>query len=235
MTEFLDEVETLQTNVEGLKNLSESLATFNESFASWLYIMNMNSLTTDWPQAPIPESFELAKRRAEQKAIAAMEALKAKAAAREAREAETAATALAERTATTEITDVDTTYYANATTANTSTLSGNKYGTVIKKKGAKPKLTAREKKERSMEIERIISCLPLEFRGSDPNLRRNMENVIEGLFDAPAQTVKLHDLIKPPDLSQARVNKCLIALVNRKAVQKDNSTGAVLYRWQGIP
>lgn len=32
------------------------------------------------------------------------------------------------------------------------------------------------------------------------------------------------DLIKPPDLNQARVNKCLIALVNRKAVQKDNST-----------
>ena len=32
------------------------------------------------------------------------------------------------------------------------------------------------------------------------------------------------DLIKPPDLSQARVNKCLIALVNRKAVQKENNT-----------
>jgi hypothetical protein len=32
------------------------------------------------------------------------------------------------------------------------------------------------------------------------------------------------DLIAPPDLNQARVNKCLIALVNRKIVQKDNST-----------
>ena len=50
LSEFLDETEALQTNVEGLKNLSNSLATFNESFASWLYIMNMNSLTTDWPQ-----------------------------------------------------------------------------------------------------------------------------------------------------------------------------------------
>ena len=30
--------------------------------------------------------------------------------------------------------------------------------------------------------------------------------------------------MKPPDLNQARVNKCLIALVNRKIVQKDNST-----------
>lgn len=50
LAEFVDETEALQTNVEGLANLSESLATFNESFASWLYIMNMNALTTDWPQ-----------------------------------------------------------------------------------------------------------------------------------------------------------------------------------------
>jgi hypothetical protein len=32
------------------------------------------------------------------------------------------------------------------------------------------------------------------------------------------------DLIQSPDLSQARVNKCLIALVNRKVVQKNSST-----------
>lgn len=50
LAEFVDETEALQTNVEGLSNLSESLATFNESFASWLYVMNMNALTTDWPQ-----------------------------------------------------------------------------------------------------------------------------------------------------------------------------------------
>jgi DASH complex subunit DAM1 len=50
LVEFLEETEALQTNVEGLKNLSNSLATFNKSFASWLYIMNMNALMTDWPQ-----------------------------------------------------------------------------------------------------------------------------------------------------------------------------------------
>ena len=37
-------------------------------------------------------------------------------------------------------------------------------------------------------------------------------------------------MIVPPDLNQARVNKCLIALVNRKIVTKDNSTvGGKLY------
>jgi hypothetical protein len=50
LAEFVDETEALQSNVEGLVNLSDSLATFNESFASWLYVMNMNALTTDWPQ-----------------------------------------------------------------------------------------------------------------------------------------------------------------------------------------
>lgn len=53
MSDFTDEVEALQSSVEEMKHLSESLATFNESFASWLYIMKMNSLTTDWPQVRI--------------------------------------------------------------------------------------------------------------------------------------------------------------------------------------
>jgi DASH complex subunit DAM1 len=58
MSEFLDETDALQTNLEAMKNLSESLATFNESFASWLYIMNMNALTTDWPQVCVIPSHE---------------------------------------------------------------------------------------------------------------------------------------------------------------------------------
>ncbi|KAG2063350.1 hypothetical protein BDR04DRAFT_1038274 [Suillus decipiens] len=50
MAELVDEVETLQANVEGLRNLSNSLKTFNERFAGWLYVMDMNALTVDWPQ-----------------------------------------------------------------------------------------------------------------------------------------------------------------------------------------
>jgi len=235
MSEFVDETEALQANIEGLKHLGETLATFNESFASWLYIMNMNALTTDWPQAPTDVSFMLARKRAEQNALAAMEAIKARAAA----EAEAAAAAasmalLADRTVMTDFTEGETTYTGNMTTTISAQSSSAKSGLPTKKK-AKHKPSAKEKKERSIEIERIISCLPLEFRGSDPNLRRNMEMVIEGIMNAPDHTVKLPDLITPPDLTQARVNKCLIALVNRKVVQKDNSTGTVLYRWQGLP
>ncbi|KIM86669.1 hypothetical protein PILCRDRAFT_815910 [Piloderma croceum F 1598] len=53
---------------------------------------------------------------------------------------------------------------------------------------------------------------------------------VEAMMVSEGRGVKLLDLTAPPDLNQARVNKCLIALVNRKIVQ-----GTVLYRWQGTP
>ncbi|PPQ87332.1 hypothetical protein CVT25_002082 [Psilocybe cyanescens] len=241
MAEFLDETEALQANLEGMKHLSDSLATFNESFASWLYVMNMNALTTDWPQvclffqngvlvsrSPVlPPYHRPYKISAEQDGIAAMEAIQAQSAAK-AREMQISAAA-----DKTTLTEADTTFAGNITTATGA--SSNKSGVPVKKKGAKAKLSAKEKKERSIEVERVVACLPLEFRGSDPSLRRHMETVIEGIMYCPGQTVKLLDLISPPDLNQARVNKCLIALVNRKVVQKENSTGTVLYHWKGLP
>lgn len=50
MEELADETEALHTNVANLNMLSQSLATFNEAFASYLFVMEMNGLTTDWPQ-----------------------------------------------------------------------------------------------------------------------------------------------------------------------------------------
>ncbi|PSR92133.1 hypothetical protein PHLCEN_2v4778, partial [Hermanssonia centrifuga] len=183
MGELLDEVETLQTNVHGLHNLSDALGTFNESFASWLYVMNMNALTTDWPQAPTDASFKLAARRAEEDIHIAMEALKA---------AHSPPPPLVPDTSTAD-TDPgnETTYGANTTTATTSGGTSSKMaGTkVIVKKKAKPKLTAKEKKERGIAIERVVTSLPLEFRGSDPNLRRHIELVVEGFLDRESRGV----------------------------------------------
>ncbi|KAJ8596694.1 hypothetical protein M405DRAFT_804935 [Rhizopogon salebrosus TDB-379] len=230
MTELVDEVETLQSNVEGLRNLSESLKTFNESFASWLYVMDMNALTVDWPQAPTDASFQLAKRRAEEDSRLAEEAaLKAASAV-----PPSLPDSEADRTTYTENAEFETTYATNATARSTSTSVTKNSSIGISKKKGKPKLTAKEKKERSLFIEKIVVSLPLEFRGSDPGLRRNMESVIESMMDSDGRGVKLIELVKPPDLNQARVNKCLIALVNRKIVQKDNGTGSVLYHWQGL-
>lgn len=229
MAELVDEVEALQANVEGLRKLSNSLKTFNESFASWLYVMDMNALTVDWPQAPTDASFRLAKRRAEENARLAEEAaLKAASAVPPPPDSE------ADKTTFTETQELETTYTTNATTRNTSTSIPKASSTGIPKKKVKPKLTAKEKKDRSLSLEKIVMTLPLEFRGSDPGLRRNMESVIEFMMDSDGRGIRLIELIKPPDLNQARVNKCLIALVNRKIVRKENSTGTVLYHWTGL-
>ncbi|KAG1840465.1 DASH complex subunit Dam1-domain-containing protein [Suillus subalutaceus] len=216
MAELVDEVEALQANVEGLRNLSNSLRTFNESFASWLYVMDMNALTVDWPQAPTDASFRLAKRRAEENARLAEEAaLKAASAVPPPPDSE------ADKTTFSEHQEFETTYTTNATTRNTSTSIAKSTSTGIPRKKAKPKLTAKEKKERSVSTDTW-------------GLRRNMESVIEFMMDSDGRGIKLIELIKPPDLNQARVNKCLIALVNRKIVQKENSTGTVLYHWTGL-
>ncbi|KAF9225687.1 hypothetical protein BS17DRAFT_777504 [Gyrodon lividus] len=230
MSELVDEAEALHANVQGLRHLSESLRAFNESFAGWLYVMDMNALTTDWPQAPTDASFRLARKRAEEDARTAAEA--ALKAARE-------VPALpppdidADKTTYSENPDFESTFTTTITTASNATKAGGLAAAKPKKKG-KPKLSAKEKKERSMAIEKIIACLPLEFRGNDPNLRRNMESIIEAMMDSEGRGIKLIELIVPPDLTQARVNKCLIALVNRKIVHKDSSTGSVLYRWHGL-
>ena len=107
-------------------------------------------------QAPIDVSFDLARRRAEQNAIAAQEALK-----RAQEEAEQARLAKqrANESVFTEMTD--TTCMANTTAATAS--NGAKSGlTGPKKKVGKPKMTAKEKKERSVSgISR--SCLDAEL------------------------------------------------------------------------
>lgn len=50
LSELVDEMQTLQTNTQGMKDLENSLRKFNESFASWLYVQNMASLTVEWTQ-----------------------------------------------------------------------------------------------------------------------------------------------------------------------------------------
>ncbi|KLO19312.1 hypothetical protein SCHPADRAFT_865168 [Schizopora paradoxa] len=225
MAELADEAEGLQTSVAGLHSLSESLETFNESFASYLHVMEMNSLTTDWPQAPTDSSFLLASKREEDDARAAQAALRAAAEAALAAEKSAAEEAAAEGNTTT---------FGDTSAATVLQPTGIKQPTgILKKKKPKPKLTVKEKKERNMAIDKTVSALPLEFRGQDPTLRRNVESVIETLMDN-SNGLEILAFVKP-EINQARVNKCLIALVNRKIVSKDSSSGRILYSWNGVP
>jgi DASH complex subunit DAM1 len=79
-----------------------------------------------------------------------MEALKAKAAAQ--RDAE----AVADRTTMTEVTDAEMTYIANGTTS--TSVHAVKPGTGPKKKSGKAKLTAKEKRERSVCVLFLFRC-----------------------------------------------------------------------------
>ncbi|THH06007.1 hypothetical protein EW145_g4384 [Phellinidium pouzarii] len=276
MEELADEAETLHGNLAGLHALSGSLQAFNESFASYLYVMEMNALTTDWPQAPMDVSYDLARKRAEDDARTAQAALLAAA----------EAAAVAEKTAAEEAqAEANETTIGNASSSHTQGpgskipigILKNTSSGLPKKKG-KPKMNPKERRERSLMIEKVVSNLPLEFRGQDPvsavhysqnayysklartltsiiqNLRRNVEYVIELMMDNPNglesalqdkefERVAIDELfylivlnfVKPPELNQARANKCLLALINRKIVSKDNSSGRILYLWNGVP
>ncbi|KAE8150425.1 DASH complex subunit Dam1-domain-containing protein [Aspergillus avenaceus] len=59
--ELADSMADLEANFMHLQLMHESLTRFSESFASFLYGMNMNAFCVDFPEAPIPESFKRAK------------------------------------------------------------------------------------------------------------------------------------------------------------------------------
>jgi len=228
LAEFVDEMQTLQVNAEGIIALEKSLTKFNESFASWLYVQNMASLTLDWTQAPRQVSFELARQRAAEDARAALAAIEvASASAPPVLPPSLPEQSLLDTTILPDTTQADTTF---AATSNSS--KGTTATTKTVKKAVKRKPTAKEKRERGLAIEKIIQSLPLEFRGSDQTLRHQMETVLEALMDNTEKGFRASDLARAPDLKEARVHKCFLALTNRKLISKDANSG--LYHWQGM-
>ncbi|KAI1399745.1 DASH complex subunit Dam1-domain-containing protein [Hypoxylon fuscum] len=66
--ELSDAVADLEANMMHFQLMHESLARFSESFASFLYGLNMNAFCVDFPEGPIAESFRRAKLNEEQAA-----------------------------------------------------------------------------------------------------------------------------------------------------------------------
>ena len=50
MAELAEEMEMMATNLDSLNEISDSLDSFNEAFASYLYVMKMNTLCVEWPE-----------------------------------------------------------------------------------------------------------------------------------------------------------------------------------------
>jgi len=58
--ELSDALTDLNANFEQLQEMHSSLARFSESFASFLYGLNMNAFCNEFPQAPTVQSFQRA-------------------------------------------------------------------------------------------------------------------------------------------------------------------------------
>ncbi|KXG53220.1 DASH complex, subunit Dam1 [Penicillium griseofulvum] len=65
--ELADSMADLEANFMHLQLMHESLTRFSESFASFLYGLNMNAFCVDFPEAPISDSFNKAKQDEEDK------------------------------------------------------------------------------------------------------------------------------------------------------------------------
>ncbi|KAK6213036.1 DASH complex subunit Dam1 [Colletotrichum tabaci] len=63
--ELSDAVADLEANMMHFQLMHESLARFSESFASFLYGLNMNAFCVDFQEAPVAESFRRAKQHEE--------------------------------------------------------------------------------------------------------------------------------------------------------------------------
>jgi len=105
---------------------------------------------------------------------------------------------------------------------------------VVAKKvtGKKANLTAKQRREREAAVEDVVQRLPIEFRGNDPDLRKSAERVIITLMDA-RRPMRIADIIKPT-LPQAKVNKCLIALVSSRVVTRAQVGGVAHYTFVGV-
>ncbi|MBE7181037.1 MAG: hypothetical protein INR71_07490 [Terriglobus roseus] len=60
--ELSDSMADLEANFMHLQLMHDSLSRFAESFASFLYGLNMNAFCVDFPEAPVPQSFERARK-----------------------------------------------------------------------------------------------------------------------------------------------------------------------------
>ncbi|KAK3896829.1 DASH complex subunit DAM1 [Staphylotrichum tortipilum] len=65
--ELSDAVADLEANMMHFQLMHESLARFSESFASFLYGLNMNAFCVDFPEGPMAESFRRMKVREEER------------------------------------------------------------------------------------------------------------------------------------------------------------------------
>ncbi|TIB84471.1 hypothetical protein E3Q16_01913 [Wallemia mellicola] len=195
--------------------LDKALADFNHGFGSLLWALKLNAYCVNWPEAPTDESFN----RVEELNARLQQSL---APPREP----------TPPPAEPEHNPADETYR----TQQEEEVVPQPPPKIQPK--TKPKVVSVQlRKKREAFVDSVIESLPLEYRGSQPALRSAMSSVLHALMRHQCTTpedngIRVPDVVKQPDLPQAKVNKCLIALVQKKAVLKWTEGGVAYYRLQ---
>ncbi|KAJ1025689.1 hypothetical protein NDA18_004027 [Ustilago nuda] len=249
MTDLAEEVGVLKLNLENVEAVHESLHSFNENFAMYIYGLKMNAYCVEWPEAPLHDNFDRAEKRIAQQAqqYAAQHnldlALSSQPMQQQHQQQQQQAymgNTAADQTYVT--TDDESIYRNEAQIAAKPTLksalkkpSNAAVTTAAAAKkpaagaGAKPKMTLAQKKKREAYTDEIIETLPLEYRGggNDPKQNAIAKHVCMALVAAGNKGLRIAEIVKNPEMSQAKINKTLIALVAAKHVVKTSNNGIV--------
>ncbi|PWO00287.1 hypothetical protein FA09DRAFT_358389 [Tilletiopsis washingtonensis] len=240
-----DETAVLQANLEAVSGIAAALRTFDESFSMFLYGLRMNAFCTEWAEAPAEDNFERAGERGAklQSELLARSALRTSG-------GPGASTAAGYSSPPDDGGNVgDQTYMTSddvsfgpptpkAAPALKPALkkpaaAGARPAAAApagaKKAAPKGKISLALRKKRTEAAAQIIDTLPLEYRGADPKPRALAENVLLALMAGGDDGVRIADMLAPPEMTQARINKTLIALVAAKHVVKTSNNGIVYH------
>ena len=251
MTDLAEEVGVLKLNLENVEAVHESLHSFNENFAMYIYGLKMNAYCVEWPEAPLHDNFDRAEKRIAQQAqqYAAQHnldlALSSQPMQQQHQQQQQQAymgNTAADQTYVT--TDDESIYRSEAPIAAKPALksalkkpSNAAVTTAAAAKkpaagaGAKPKMTLAQKKKREAYTDEIIETLPLEYRGggNDPKQNAIAKHVCMALVAAGNKGLRIAEIVKNPEMSQAKINKTLIALVAAKHVVKTSNNVSPTY------
>ncbi|TIB72000.1 hypothetical protein E3Q22_02172 [Wallemia mellicola] len=215
LSDLSDELDGILSSTHQMVELDKALADFNHGFGSLLWALKLNAYCVNWPEAPTDESFN----RVEELNARLQQSL---APPREP----------TPPPAEPEHNPADETYR----TQQEEEVVPQPPPKIQPK--TKPKVVSVQlRKKREAFVDSVIESLPLEYRGSQPALRSAMSSVLHALMRHQCTTpedngIRVPDVVKQPDLPQAKVNKCLIALVQKKAVLKWTEGGVAYYRLQ---
>ncbi|KAL1408223.1 DASH complex subunit dam1 [Vanrija albida] len=229
LADVADEAATLATNIQRMNMLHDALGTFNEGFSAYLYALKINAFCIEWPEAPVPASWER---------LPELTAPPPKQPEPEPEPEPQQSARVPPTPDSKSYRDPDMTYATQFDSPPPRPTGRARPGAVVGRKPAAPTAAAKKvslaaKKKRDLEIAQIIDTqLPLEYRGSDPNARYAMEKVIDKLM-GDTQGLAITQLEAPPELPRVRVNKCLISLIAKKLVSKTNEGGRNIHRWVG--